>query len=247
MQRRSLSAAWLVAITTLVVVCGRAPAQQQGSVMAQVLGRLDSRRLAQGASFFVKTTSASKLGPCGLPGGATLEGRVASVKWKGSGVKREEMALRFLPIPCSGDETQELIPILVAMQGPHSDPREEFIAQQELVNALSSAVRRVALHGGQAEGDVPVKVNAELLGSVDHVVPVHSAREGLVLQLLLHARDLHIVNGPGRLHQSASSEEAGEFVAGEEHLIQVRDPRSAGVFGVSHDGLAQLRRPAAFL
>jgi hypothetical protein len=152
MQRRSLSAAWLVAITTLVVVCGRAPAQQQGSVMTQVLGRLDSRRVAEGASFFVKTTSVWKLGPCGLPGGATLEGRVTSVKWKGSGVKREEMALRFLPIPCSGDETQELIPILVAMQGPHSDPREEFIAQQELVNALSSAVRRVAKASGSADG-----------------------------------------------------------------------------------------------
>ena len=95
---------------------------QQGAVTAQVLGRIDSRRAVEGASFFAKTVSGWKQGRCSIPAGATLEGRIAKVQRKGSGIKREELDLRFLPLPCSGDEAQDIIPILVAMQSPHHDP-----------------------------------------------------------------------------------------------------------------------------
>lgn len=152
MHRRSVSAAWLVAIATLGLVCGRAQAPQQSVVIAQVLGRVDSRRMEEGAAFFVKTTADWKLGKCSLPKGATLEGRVTGVKRKRSGVKREEMNLRFLRIPCSRDETQDLIPILVSIHAPYSDPREGFIAQQQLVRALSSAVRGVPTGSGSGSG-----------------------------------------------------------------------------------------------
>jgi hypothetical protein len=127
----------LVATAAGGLLCASAGAQQ-GSITTHVLGRIDSRRSAPGGSFFVKTTSAWKQGRCSIPSGATLEGRIANVQRKGSGVKREELDLRFLEIPCSGDEAQEIIPILVALQGPHHDPREDFIVQQEFVSVLSN-------------------------------------------------------------------------------------------------------------
>jgi hypothetical protein len=141
----------LAAMAALGPLC--LPAKpQQGAIRTQVLGRIDSRRISEGGSFFVKTTSAWNQGPCGVPSGMTLEGRVAKVQRKGPGVKREQMDLRFLPVPCSGDEAQEMIPVLVAMQGIQHDPREGFIMQEEMVHALSSAVRRVPSSNGTSSG-----------------------------------------------------------------------------------------------
>ena len=105
----------LVAIAALELLCASATAQQS-AITTQVLGRIDSRRSSEGGSFFVKTTSAWKQGRCSIPGGSTIEGRIAKVRKKGSGVKREELDLRFLEIPCSGDEAQQILPILVAMR-----------------------------------------------------------------------------------------------------------------------------------
>jgi hypothetical protein len=141
----------LVAIAALELICAPAIAQQ-GAVTAQVLGRIDSRRAVEGASFFVKTASAWKQGRCSIPSGATLEGRIAKVQRKGAGIKREELDLRFLPVPCSGDEAQDIIPILVAMQSPHHDPAEDFIMQQELVQVFSSNVRTAPASPSGAAG-----------------------------------------------------------------------------------------------
>jgi hypothetical protein len=133
----------VVAIAALALLCTSARAQQS-AITSELLGRVDSRRSSEGGSFFVKTTAAWKQGLCTIPSSATLEGRIAKVQRKGSGAKREEIALRFLPVPCSGDEAQQITPILVAMQGPHHDPAEDFVVQQELVHIFSNVRRAPA-------------------------------------------------------------------------------------------------------
>jgi hypothetical protein len=70
--------------------------------------------------------------------GATLEGRIAKVVKRGPGVKREEIDLRFLRIPCPGDDSQEITPILVAMHGPKRSSEEDALARQEIMSAFAS-------------------------------------------------------------------------------------------------------------
>jgi hypothetical protein len=149
----------VVAIAAIELLCPSAMAQQT-AITTQVLGRVDSRRSSEGGSFFVKTSAAWKQGRCSIPSGATLEGHIARLQRKGSrGAKREELDLRFLEIGCSGDEAQQIIPILVAMQSPHHDPAEDFVIQQELVGIFSHVRKAPASSsntgGGIAGGGAP--------------------------------------------------------------------------------------------
>ena len=144
----------LATIAAIGPLCVSAKAQQS-AITTQVLGRIDSRRSSAGGSFFVKTTSAWKQGRCTIPDGSTLEGRIAKVRKKGAGVKREELDLRFLEIPCSGDEAQQILPILVAMQGSHYDPREDFITQQQMVRALAGGLRRLSTNSSGGASTSP--------------------------------------------------------------------------------------------
>jgi hypothetical protein len=147
MRRQFRPAGQLVAMAATAVCCALANAQQ-GAVTSEVLGRIDSPRSSTGDSFFVRTTTAWTEGRCAIPSGMMLEGRIAKVQRKGSGTKREQMDLGFLPIPCSGDEAQQIIPILVAMQSPHADPREGFIDQQQLSAALAANLKRAPQANG---------------------------------------------------------------------------------------------------
>ena len=90
-----------------------------------------------------------------------------------------------------------------------------------------------------------VQIDSQFGCAVDDVVAVDAAGEGLVLELLPDAGDFDIVDGFAGLDERAGGEEAGELVAGEERLVQMRDARRAGVLGVAEDGVANLRRPAA--
>jgi hypothetical protein len=154
---------------------------QQGAITTQVLGRIDSRRSTEGGSFFVKTTAAWKQGRCTIPAASTLEGRIVKVQRKGSGVKREQLDLRFLPLPCSGDEAQEILPILVAMQGPHHDPREDFVNQQQLVRALSGGLRRLSTDSSGAASNSPGAAGnmAGSTGSLGNLSPTSSTEQPL--------------------------------------------------------------------
>src|SRR6185437_8366481 len=100
--------------------------------------------------FFVRTTTAWAQSRCSMPSATMLEGRIAKVQRKGFGAKREQMDLRFLPVPCSGDEAQQIIPILVAMQSPHADPGEGFIAQQQLAATLAANLKHAPQANGQS-------------------------------------------------------------------------------------------------
>jgi hypothetical protein len=154
---------------------------QQSAITTQVLGRIDSRRSSEGGSFFVKTTSAWKQGRCSIPNGSTLEGRIAKVRKKGSRVKREELDLRFLEIPCSGDEAQQILPILVAMQGPHHDPREDFIMQQQLVGALAGGLRRLSTDSSGSASRSPGATGnmAGSTGNLGNISPTSSTERPL--------------------------------------------------------------------
>src|SRR6201996_9293198 len=149
----------VVAIAALELLCAAAMGQQT-AITTQLLGRVDSMRATEGGSFFVKTRAAWKQGQCSIPSGATLEGRIAKVQRKGSGgAKRDELQLRFLEIACSGDEAQQITPILVAMQSPHHDPAEDYVMQQELVSIFSHVRKAPASSsntaGGAAGGGAP--------------------------------------------------------------------------------------------
>lgn len=180
MLRSFICAGMLAAIAALGLLCVPAKAQQS-AITTQVLGRIDSQRATEGGSFFVKTTSAWKQGPCTIPSGSTLEGRIAKVQKKGSGVKREELDLRFLEIPCSGDEAQEILPILVAMQGPHHDPGEDFIVQQQLVAALSGGLRRASpdSSGGASRSSGSSGSMAGSTGHLGNLSPTTSTEQPL--------------------------------------------------------------------
>ena len=149
----------VVAIAAIELLCPSAVAQQT-AITTQLLGRVDSMRATEGGSFFVKTRAAWKQGQCNIPSGATLEGRIAKVQRKGSkGAKLDELQLRFLEIACSGDEAQQITPILVAMQSPHHDPAEDYVMQQELVGIFSHVRKAPASSsnttGGAAGGGAP--------------------------------------------------------------------------------------------
>src|ERR1700761_8146175 len=95
----------LATIAAIGLLCVSARAQQS-AITTQVLGRIDSRRSSAGSSFFVKTASAWKQGRCSIPDGSTLEGRIAKVRKKGAGVKREELDLRFVGLSCHAHAAQ---------------------------------------------------------------------------------------------------------------------------------------------
>ncbi len=163
----------------LLALCGTALAAgaQQSSISTLVLGRVDSRRVADDAPFFVKTTTAWKQGRCQLDAGATIEGRVAKVMRKRPGVKRELMDLRFLPIPCSGDEAQEITPVLVAMEGRHPQTASSYIVQQELVHVFASNLKSAAAGSAQSGGagvsnaSAPGSLRSASAGSLGNYAP----------------------------------------------------------------------------
>src|SRR6266436_749433 len=72
-----------------------------------------------------------------------------------------------------------------------------------------------AAKGFDAERDVVVEGDAELLSAVVDVVATDAAGEGFIFQLFLHGCSFHLVDAFGRLDERAGGEEAGELVAGE--------------------------------
>lgn len=179
MRRQCSPAGQLAAIAAIALCCALAHAQQ-GAVTSEVLGRIDSPRSSAGDSFFVRTTTAWTEGRCSMPRAMMLEGRIAKVQRKGSGTKREQMDLRFLPIPCSGDEAQQIIPILVAMQSSHADPREGFIAQQQLAATLAANLKRAPQANGpnsNTRTPAPPESMGGSVGALGNLSPFSSSEQ----------------------------------------------------------------------
>src|SRR5215813_7742355 len=106
-------------------------------------------------------------------------------------------------------------------------------------------VGRDGSEGADHEADVLVEVDPELLRTAIHVVPVHRAREALVLELLLRRAGLEPGDGAARAHEGAGGDEARQLVTGVETTIEERHAREAGVVGVGEDGVHDLGRGAA--
>jgi hypothetical protein len=93
-------------------------------------------------------------------------------------------------------------------------------------------------HGFDAESDVRFEIHAEVGRAFDDVFAVDAAGEGFVLHFLAHALGFDFGERFSRLDESAGSDEAGEFIAGEEGLFHRREARHAAVLSVRHDGAA---------
>ena len=99
--------------------------------------------------------------------GMTLEGRIAKVVKRGPGVKREEIDLRFLRIPCPDDDTKDATPILVAMHGPKKNSNDDMLAREEILTAFASvAGAHSANPGAASRGAAPVNGLGTKTGTV---------------------------------------------------------------------------------
>jgi hypothetical protein len=161
MRRHSSQRARLTALAAVALLSfstsGRA---QNSSITTKLMGRIDSRRIAEGAPFFVKTISNWKEGRCSIPMGVTLEGRVAKVVKRGPGVKREEIDLRFLRLPCPSDDTQEVTPMLVAMHGPKKNSNDNMLAQEWMMSLFAATAGSHAAGAGSSSGGLPAPPGA---------------------------------------------------------------------------------------
>src|ERR1700730_18867081 len=80
--------------------------------------------------------------------------------------------------------------------------------------------------GGDDEGDVLVEIHAELFGAAVDVLPVHRAREALVLELLPHRRGLEAGDDAPGANEGARGDEAGPLVT------RIESPLEHGEAGV---------------
>ena len=91
--------------------------------------------------------------------------------------------------------------------------------------------------------DVVVELEAQLLGAAVDLVAVDAGCEGGLLELLPHRLRLEGLDPVGP-DQPAGVDEAGELVAGEERLLELRVPLHVQVLRVREDRLDELLRVA---
>ena len=94
----------------------------------------------------------------------------------------------------------------------------------------------VLAHSLDAEGDVFVEGDAEFDGTVTDIVAVDTFGESLVFQFFGDGRGFEIEDAFGGADVNAGGEEAGEFVAGEERVLEGSLSRDAAIVGVGDDG-----------
>jgi hypothetical protein len=110
-------------------------------------------------SFFVRTISEWNQGQCRIPLGMTLEGRIAKVTRRAPGVKREEISLSFLHIPCSGNERRQLIPILSAIHGSQKELDDSMLDHAALSGLFAAAVGGHPVSGASGPGGTAPPAN----------------------------------------------------------------------------------------
>ena len=85
-----------------------------------------------------------------------------------------------------------------------------------------------------------VERHADLLRVLGELVARHLSSEALVLHLLGHGAEVHLIERPIGPHQRNRDDEAAHLVAGVDGPRQVGRARNAGVVAVAQDGLDQL-------
>ncbi len=180
MQRHPIPRGRIAVLAAICSVCLSASAHAQlSSITTKLLGRIDSRRIADGAPFFVKTISAWKQGHCSIPMGATLEGRVTKVVKRGPGVKWEEVDLRFLQIPCPTDDAQEITPLLVAIHGPKKNSNDDVLAREVIMTAFAQTAGSHSASPGASGGPAAPGTLGHNTGTLGRggFTPMSSAQE----------------------------------------------------------------------
>ena len=145
---------WVRVAVTLFLLAAAAHAEDT-VVQTSLLGRVESKRIAVGSSIFVKVVVDWKEGRCRLREGDTLEALVVSVEHRTPSSKRERMTVRFLPLTCAGDESREIVPILVAISAKQHQSDTSILDREMLMNAFASSVGSHGTHGtpgGTAHG-----------------------------------------------------------------------------------------------
>ena len=135
---------WLLASLLAFTLAAHA---QDTVIQTSLLGRVESKRIAVGASIFVKVVTNWKQGRCLLRDGDTLEGRVVAIEHRTTANKHEQMTVRFFPLTCAGDESREIVPILVAIQSKPHTSDNSLLDRAYLMTAFSSMVGAEGLRG----------------------------------------------------------------------------------------------------
>lgn len=166
MREHSTQTSKLAATAAIAFLFASGAHAQTNSITTKLLGRIDSRRVADGAPFFVKTISDWKQGHCSIPMGTTLEGRVVKALKRGSGVTREEVDLRFLQIPCPTDDSQEVTPILAAIHGPRKNSNDDMLARQVIMTAFAATAGSHSASPGASGGAAPAGAPGRRTGTL---------------------------------------------------------------------------------
>ena len=148
---------WVRVAASLLLLAAAANAEDT-VIQTSLLGRIESKRVAVGSSIFVKVVSDWKEGRCRLREGNTLEGRVVAVERRTPTSKREQMTVRFLPLTCTGDESREIIPILVAIRAKQQQSDTSILDREILMAAFASSVGSHGGHGSNG-GTAPPPSN----------------------------------------------------------------------------------------
>lgn len=135
---------WLLAGLLVLTLAANA---QDTVIQTSLLGRVESKRIAVGGSIFVNVVTNWKQGRCFLRTGDTLEGRVVAVEHRTPASKREQMTVRFFPLTCAGDESREIVPILVAIQSKPHTSDNSMLDRAWLMTAFSSMVGAEGMRG----------------------------------------------------------------------------------------------------
>jgi hypothetical protein len=90
--------------------------------------------------------------------------------------------------------------------------------------------------GGDAEGDMVFERDAQLFGAFADVVAADAFGEGLVFHAAFDGIHFQVEDALRRANVGAGGEKAGQFVAGEEGVLEGRLARHVAIVGVGEDG-----------
>jgi hypothetical protein len=159
MQRcmaRTFRAAGLAALLFLPAALAQSP---DTVIQTSLLGRVESKRITVGTSIFVRTVMDWKQGRCRLRDGDTLEARVVAVEHRTPSSRQERVSLRFLPLVCAGNESQEIVPILVAIRGKPHQSDTSMLDRAWLMTAFTKMV------GAEGKGGAATSPGQQNAGS----------------------------------------------------------------------------------
>jgi hypothetical protein len=122
------------------------------AIRAKLIKPLDALSL-RGQSFYVNTMTAWQQGNCTVPVNTIIQGQIKNWQRQKEGAKQEVLSVRFEPIPCHGNETLKVTPVLVALRGPLKRLDDAGLGAAEREDAMRGAMANRPVQGaGGAAG-----------------------------------------------------------------------------------------------